>query len=79
MASVKQKAILNFKNRSIIEFIKSEIIQHRKLKVTGFGIFEVKKMKASERHNPYTGKTEHFPEYYKITFTPTKEFKEKLR
>lgn len=76
MSNKKQKVILKMRTDDFIESFKSAIMAGGKIKISDFGIFELKKMRSRKGYNPATKEHEQFPEYIKISFTPTSSLKE---
>lgn len=79
MANKTQKSIIDLKDKTLIQAFHNHLLRYGGFKLTGFGVFDLKKMKAHKGFNPYTKKVEHFPEYIKITFTPNKFVKELIQ
>lgn len=52
------------------------VVRHGKVKVVGFGIFEVKRIPARRGRHPQTGEVTEIKAYYKVKFRPTKSLKE---
>jgi nucleoid DNA-binding protein len=77
MANVKQPSTI--KINEIAEVIRGELIKYGKVKVIGLGIFSLKVMKQRDGFNPGTNKRQSFPPYIKLTFIPTKKFKEQIK
>lgn len=76
-----QKKIIRLKpHPALAEQLQDEILKNGGLKITGFGIFKLKRTKGSKNAlNPYTQKRQRFSPKTKITFKPVKDFKDKLQ
>lgn len=72
--------IINPKERAggtaFVEEVRSAIIEKGKVKITGLGIFEVRKMKGGRR--ALFGKVQTIGAYNKLTFRPTLLLKKKI-
>lgn len=77
MANVAQKKIVDLPLELRHE-IQAGLLRHRKVKVIGLGIFEVKKINARKGRNPATGEIVMMPAYKKVKFRPTAALKEKI-
>lgn len=71
----KQKSILNFKDKSFFDEIINALLTFGKVKVTGFGIFEIRTISSREGYNVGNGKRIMIPEYQKVVFKPAKYLK----
>lgn len=75
----------NIKQRSIIgsgttpDEIVQNLLKFGGCKVTNFGAFNLKTVKAHSGFNPYTQKKQNFPTFVKVNFTPTKTLKLKIQ
>jgi DNA-binding protein HU-beta len=58
--------------------IKSAILKDKRMVVSGFGTFNVRKRKARKGRNPQTGKPIEIPARKAIVFKPTPSFKDAL-
>ena len=56
--------------------IAAELKSGRKIQITGFGTFQVRKRKKREGRNPQTGEPVKIPARKKVRFTVAKSFKE---
>lgn len=63
--------------KDLVEGLKKEG-ENGRVKVTGVGVFRLKRMKEVIRRNPKTGEQVKVPERLKIKFTPGKALKEAL-
>ncbi|MBI4640293.1 MAG: HU family DNA-binding protein [Candidatus Tectomicrobia bacterium] len=54
------------------------LIEHRRLELRNFGVFEVVKHKEKTVHHPVTGKPAHLPSHQVIGFKAGKHVKERL-
>lgn len=72
-----QKAIIKLTPHPIlVEDLIERIVRHGGLKITGFGIFKLKKTKGTKNgYNLYTKKRDKFSPRVKVTFRPVKKFK----
>ncbi|MBI1730741.1 HU family DNA-binding protein [Candidatus Acetothermia bacterium] len=62
-----------------LELIVGTVKRNQKITLTGFGTFEARKQKATQRINPQTGKKMNVPAKSVPKFRPGKAFKEALR
>jgi len=60
---------------SVIDSIKQVIIEHERLEIRDFGVFQVKKRKARIGRNPKNKVEYQIPEHYVVTFKPGKQIK----
>ncbi len=67
-----------FNQKNFIDMVLSELFAYGQVKVTGLGVFSLKKMRAKKGFNPGSGEYQNFPAYGKIVFAPTKELKESI-
>lgn len=63
---------------SAISLIIDRVKRKEKVTLTGFGTFEARRQKATQRMNPQTGKKIMVPEKYVPKFRAGKQFKEAL-
>ena len=63
-----------------MEDLQNQIIKHGGLKITGFGMFKLKRTKGSKNAlNPYSQKRQKFSPKTKVSFRPVKSFKDKMQ
>lgn len=55
------------------------LIEHGRIELRNFGVFEVKKRKGRSARNPRSGEKVLVPEKVVVTFKPGKEMEEKVR
>lgn len=78
-----KKADLSKKDaRSVVDnaldLIVEQVKKNNKVTLTGFGTFEARKQKATQRINPQTGRKMNVPAKNVPKFRPGKQFKESL-
>jgi len=78
MGNSPQKMIIDI-DRDFVAVLREGLKKHGKVKVTGLGIFEVRKVKARIGFNPSSKEKEMIKEYKKIKFTATKILKDLLQ
>lgn len=71
LPDIKVKEFLDRFLNSIVEVL----VEEQRLKLRGFGVFEVKHRVARTRYNPRTGQPVHVPAHKKVTFKPSREMK----
>lgn len=81
--SLAKKAKLSKKDaRAVVDealdLIVATVKKNQKVALTGFGTFEARKQKATQRINPQTGKKMSVPAKNVPKFRPGKQFKEAL-
>ncbi len=81
---LSKKAKLSKKDARIVveealDLIVGTVKKSQKITLTGFGTFEARKQKATQRINPQTGKKMMVPAKSVPKFRPGKAFKEALR
>ncbi len=81
MANIPQKSIIKLSpHPNLVEQIQKQIIKHGGVKITGFGMFKLKRTNGSKNAlNPYTQKRQKFSPRTKISFRPVKSFKDKIQ
>lgn len=80
MANEKQKSIIKLgPHPKLVKQLQSQILKYGGLKIVGFGIFKLKRMKPRIGFDPNKKQRVKFPAYTKITFTPTKTLKDKIQ
>ena len=81
MANIKQKSIIKLSpHPTLVEDLQNQIIKHGGLKITGFGMFKLKRTKGSKNAlNPYSQKRQKFSPKTKVSFRPVKSFKDKMQ
>lgn len=81
MPNIKQKAIVKLSpHPSLVDQLQKQIIKHGGLKITGFGMFKLKRTNGSKNAlNPFTQKRQKFLPKTKINFRPVKSFKDKMQ
>ncbi len=81
MANKSQKYITKlFPHPDTVDQLKKQLVKSRGIKITGFGMFNLKKTKGVKNGiHPYSGKRQNFPPYIKITFRPVKSLKEAIK
>lgn len=75
MANKEQKVILKFKNDEFVSQLTRLIMSAGKVKVSGLGIFEVRKIAAREGYNVGNGNRIKIPAHNKLVFRPTKKLR----
>lgn len=79
MANTKQRSIVK-PDDSLLKLLLACLIKEGGVKIIGFGIFKLKRMKAVKNgFNPFTKKRQSYPAYTKITFTPSKQLKQLIQ
>ena len=63
---------------SALDLIIDQVKKKNKVTLTGFGTFEARKQKATQRINPQTGRKMNVPAKNVPKFRPGKQFKESL-
>lgn len=63
---------------SALDLIIDQVKKNNKVTLTGFGTFEARKQKATQRINPQTGRKMNVPAKNVPKFRPGKQFKESL-
>ncbi|UCC38884.1 MAG: HU family DNA-binding protein [Candidatus Aminicenantes bacterium] len=63
---------------SLIEGIKVSLKKEKRVTISGFGSFEVKKRKARKAKNPRTGEVINIPKKKRIKLNPSKTFTNSL-
>ncbi len=63
---------------SALDLIVQQVKKNNKVTLTGFGTFEARKQKATQRINPQTGRKMNVPAKNVPKFRPGKQFKESL-
>ena len=63
---------------SALDLIVEQVKKNNKVTLTGFGTFEARKQKATQRINPQTGRKMNVPAKNVPKFRPGKQFKESL-
>jgi len=61
-----------------LDLIVEQVKKNNKVTLTGFGTFEARKQKATQRINPQTGRKMNVPAKNVPKFRPGKQFKESL-
>lgn len=81
MANIKQKSILKLTpHPKLVNDLQKHIIKHGGLKITGFGMFKLKRTNGSKNAlNPYTQKRQKFLPKTKVSFKPVKSFHIKMQ
>jgi nucleoid DNA-binding protein len=81
MPNKLQKSIVRLSpHPALVKQLSAQLIKHGSLKITGFGIFKLKRSKGSKKAlNPYTQKFQSFPPKTKIVFKPIKSLKEDIQ
>ena len=81
MPNKSQKSIVRLSpHPALVKQLSQQLIKHGSLKITGFGIFKLKRTKGSKRAlNPYSQKFQSFPPKTKIVFKPIKSLKEEIQ
>ena len=75
MPNKKQSLIIRDRANPLVVTLLDGLLAVGKVKVTGLGIFEVRKSAAKVGYNPATGGKKECPAYNRIHFTPTKELR----
>ena len=79
MISKKHPAIIKLKDRNYFDTLEQELSKHGNVKVTGHGVFKLKKVKARKIYNVGLGKYGMVMPQTKIVFHPSKAFKEAVQ
>lgn len=79
MSNTKQRVILKFKDDQFVERLEHLLLQAGKVKVTGLGIFEVRKVAEREGYNVGTGERITIPAHNKVVFRPAKGLREAIQ
>lgn len=77
MTNKKQKVILKVDD-SFLDYIKDNLKEHGKVKITGLGIFELKHFKGRVGYNVATKTKEQFPPYSRVVFRSSQTLKNAL-
>jgi len=79
MISKKHPAIIKLKDRDYFDTLERELAQHGNVKVTGHGVFKLKKVKARKIYN--VGKREYgmVKPQTKVVFHASKAFKKAIQ
>jgi nucleoid DNA-binding protein len=72
---LKTKEIVQQTFDAIVE----TLVEHKRIELRNFGVFEVKKRAARKARNPRTGERVEVAEKYVVTFKPGKEMEARVR
>lgn len=77
----KQSSIMKLTPHPIsVNDLKKNLMKNGSLKITGLGIFKLKRTKGRKNAmNPHTKKRQNFAPNTKVSFTPSKELKTKVQ
>jgi len=77
----RQKAIIKLTpHPTLVEQLIKQIIKFGGLKITGFGMFKLKRTNGSKNAlNPYTQKRQKFLPKTKVSFRPVKSFNKQIQ
>lgn len=77
----KYKAILNtVASRNVVELLKTELLIHGEVRVTGLGTFILREMQGKkDGFNPGAKTRQSFPPYTKISFNPAGGLKKEIK
>jgi len=79
MTNIKQKVILKFKDDAFVEQVEKLMLSSGKVKIGGFGIFEIRQVKEREGYNVGSGERITIPAHNKIVFRPTKKLRDAIQ
>jgi len=78
-----QAGLTQLKTKEIVQqtfdAIVDTLVEHKRIELRNFGVFEVKKRAARKARNPRTGERVFVPAKYVVTFKPGKEMEERVR
>ena len=72
--SIKDQDAMKIVNE-VIDAIRESVIEHKRLEIRNFGVFEVKERKPKIGRNPKTKVEYPIPRRFVVTFKPGKEIK----
>jgi integration host factor subunit beta len=75
LTQLKTKEVVQKTFDSIV----ATLLEHGRIELRNFGVFEVKRRKARKARNPRTGDRVDVPPKFVVTFKPGKEMEEKIR
>lgn len=75
MSTKHRKMALKLKDQAFIQRFTTLLLTGGKLKVTGIGVFEIKRIAAREGYNVGTGGRCQIKEHNKLSFRPAKPLK----
>lgn len=81
MPNIQQKSIVKLTpHPQLVEQLIKQLIKHGGLKITGFGMFKLKRTNGSKNaFNPHTRKRQRFLPKIKVSFRPVKSFKDEIQ
>lgn len=79
MISKKHPAIIKLKDKSYFNLLESELVKHGNVKVTGHGVFKLKKVKERKIYNVGKGEYGMVKPQVKIVFHASKMFKDVIQ
>jgi len=78
-----QTGLTQLKTKEIVQMVFDAIVdalvEHKRIELRNFGVFEVKKRAARKARNPRTGERVDVAEKYVVTFKPGKRMEERVR
>ncbi|HID24687.1 MAG TPA: integration host factor subunit beta [Planctomycetaceae bacterium] len=78
-----QTGLTQLKTKEIVQMVFDAIVdalvEHKRIELRNFGVFEVKKRAARRARNPRTGERVDVAEKYVVTFKPGKRMEERVR
>jgi len=73
--NIKNKSIMKFTNNAFIASLYADLLKYGRVKVTGLGVFQLKKVKSRGGYDMQTQKKITLPEHTRISFKPTLSLK----
>lgn len=70
---------MKFKTQDFSITLVDDLLKYGRVKVTGLGIFSLKRMKGRNGYSIGSNSMVEYPEYVKVVFSPTLLFKEKVQ
>lgn len=77
--NIRHSSIIKLKDQQFFELLVKELITHGIVKVTGLGVFKLKKMSEQKRYIPGSKKMGIVKARVKLIFTPTKQIKDNIQ
>lgn len=79
MSNIKQKVILKLKNDDFTNQLQELLVQAGKVKVSGLGIFEIKRINEREGYGVYEKKMITIPAHNKLVFRMSKTLRRAIQ
>ena len=79
MSNRKQRVILKFKDDAFVDQLTSLLLKAGKVKVSGLGIFEIRRIAEREGYNVGTGERITISAHNKVAFRPHKKMKDSVQ